>query len=61
MSLYALWLVAGIVSFMIVLFAINRSMSKKKTAINKQDLSTSKTADVISINENASVELKKTA
>lgn len=61
MSLYALWLVAGIVSFMIVLFAINRSMSKKKIAINNQPLSTSKIADVVSIKDNASVVLKKTA
>lgn len=66
MSLYALWLAAGIVTIMIVLLVIDRSMSKKKIAINNQDIPENKLTNLVSMDEKKSLEkrfstLKKTA
>ena len=51
MSLYALWLVIGIVTVMVILLAIDRSLSKKKIVINNLNLPAHKTASVVSMNE----------
>jgi len=66
MSLYAIWLAAGIVTIMILLLVIDRSMSKKKIAINNQDLPQVKPTNIVSMDEKKSLEkrfatLKKTA
>ena len=57
MGLYTLWLVVGIVTIMIALLAIDRSMNKKKSkknAVNSRPLPIVEAAKVVSMNKEKS-------
>ena len=57
MGLYTLWLVVGIVTIMIALLAIDRSINKKKSkknAVNSRPLPIVEAAKVVSMNKEKS-------